>query len=317
MPAKTDKQLRKEKVWDGVQSSVEKFEKCLFVNVDNVTSKQICVMRKALRAMNARMLMGKNTLIKKALNNWIDEHEGHAKVGACKLIMNEMNLNTGLIFTNGDLAEVKAVLDSQKREAPAKIGSIAPISVTVPAGPTGLDPKQTSFFQALKIQTKIVKGQVEIVNPVVVINEDDKISAGQSALLDKLKIRPFEFKMHIKAFMDNSKRYDAKVLSITNDSIHSAFSSAAQMLSGLSLGSGYITSAAAPHLVLNAFKNLAAVSMASGYSFPQADKMAAAAAAGPAPAASSGKAEAKKEVKKEESEEEADIDMGNMFGDDY
>jgi len=313
---KSDKQLRKEHVWDTVQSSVEKFEKCLFVNVDNVTSKQICVMRKALRAMNAKMLMGKNTLIKKALNAWIEEHEGHAKVGAAKLIRDEMMLNTGLIFTNGDLAEVKAVLDSQKREAPAKIGSIAPISVTIPAGPTGLDPKQTSFFQALKIQTKIVKGQVEIVNPVVVINEDDKISAGQSALLDKLKIRPFEFKMHIKAFMDNAKRYDAKVLSITNDSIHTAFSAAAQMLTGLSLGSGYITSAAAPHLVLNAFKNLAAVSMASGYSFPQADKMKAAAAAGPAPAAA-GKAEAKAEVKKEESEEEADIDMGNMFGDDY
>lgn len=188
--------------------------------------------------------------------------------------------------------------------------------MTIPAGPTGLDPKQTSFFQALKIQTKIVKGQVEIVNPVVVINEEDKISAGQSALLDKLKIRPFEFKMHIKAFMDNAKRYDAKVLSITNDSIHSSFSSAAQMLTGLSLGSGYITSAAAPHLVLNAFKNLAAVSFASGFSFPQADKMKAAAAAGPAPAAAA-KAEVKAEVKKEESEEEADIDMGNMFGDDY
>ena len=42
---------------------------------------------------------------------------------------------------------------------------------------TGLDPKQTGFFQALKIQTKIVKGAVEIVNPVVVINEDDKINS--------------------------------------------------------------------------------------------------------------------------------------------
>ena len=225
-------------------------------------------------------------------------------------------MNTGLIFTDGDLSGIKAIIDKQVREAPAKVGMFAPADVEVKAGPTGMDPKQTSFFQALKIQTKIVKGQVEIVNPVVVINEDDKISAGQSALLDKLKIRPFEFKMHIKAFMDNAKRYDAKVLSITNDSIHTAFSAAAQMLTGLSLGSGYITSAAAPHLVLNAFKNLAAVSMASGYSFPQADKMKAAAAAGPAPAAA-GKAEAKAEVKKEESEEEADIDMGNMFGDDY
>jgi large subunit ribosomal protein LP0 len=35
--------------------------------------------------------------------------------------------------------------------------------VWVKAGPTGLDPKQTSFFQQLNIQTKIVKTQIEIV----------------------------------------------------------------------------------------------------------------------------------------------------------
>lgn len=171
----------------------------------------------------------------------------------------------------------------------------------------------------MKIQTKIVKGAVEIVNPVTVINEDDKITPGQAALLDKLKIRPFEYKMHIKAFMENGKRYDAKVLAITTDSILEAFSSSAQQLTGLSLGSGYITESAAPHLILNAFKNLAAVSFSSGYSFPQAEKMKSAAASGPAPVAAAGgaKAEAKAEVKKEESEEEADVDMGGLFGDDY
>lgn len=264
------------------------------------------------------MLMGKNTLLKKALGDWIEENESSPKVAAAKLVISEMNLNTGLIFTNGDLTEVKAILDSQKREAPARIGAIAPSSVTIPAGGTGLDPKQTGFFQALKIQTKIVKGAVEIVNPVTVINEDDKITPGQAALLDKLKIRPFEYKMHIKAFMENGKRYDAKVLSITHDSILDSFKGAAQQLTGLSLGSGYITSAAAPHLVLNAFKNLAAVSFSSGYSFPQAEKMKSAAASGPAPvAAAGGKAEAKVEAAKEESEEEADVDMGGLFGDDY
>ena len=60
MPAKTDKQLRKEKVWNCVQECSQKFDKCLFVNVDNVTSKQICIMRKALRAMDSVMVMGKN-----------------------------------------------------------------------------------------------------------------------------------------------------------------------------------------------------------------------------------------------------------------
>lgn len=71
--------------------------------------------------------------------------------------------NTGIIFTNGDLAEVKKIIDDESREAPAKVGAIAPDEVWIRAGPTGLDPKQTSFFQQLTIQTKIVKTQIEIV----------------------------------------------------------------------------------------------------------------------------------------------------------
>ena len=54
--------------------------------------------------------------------------------------------NVGLIFTKGDLSEVKKVLDDEKREAPAKVGSLAPDDVWIKAGATGLDPKQTSFF---------------------------------------------------------------------------------------------------------------------------------------------------------------------------
>jgi large subunit ribosomal protein LP0 len=60
--------------------------------------------------------------------------------------MQQLKLNTGMIFSNGDLADVKKILDSQVREAPAKIGIIAPSDVTIPAGGTGMDPKQTSFF---------------------------------------------------------------------------------------------------------------------------------------------------------------------------
>lgn len=59
--------------------------------------------------------------------------------------------NTGLIFSNADLSEIKKVLDEQAREAPAKVGAVAPDDVWIRAGSTGLDPKQTSFFQQLNI----------------------------------------------------------------------------------------------------------------------------------------------------------------------
>lgn len=66
-------------------------------------------------------------------------------------IIDQLVLNTNIIFTNGDLSKVKEILDTETRPSAAKPGMIAPAEVTVPAGATGLDPKQTSFFQTLQI----------------------------------------------------------------------------------------------------------------------------------------------------------------------
>lgn len=55
--------------------------------------------------------------------------------------------NVGLIFTKGDLKEVRDEIAKYKVGAPARVGLVAPIDVVVPPGNTGLDPSQTSFFQ--------------------------------------------------------------------------------------------------------------------------------------------------------------------------
>jgi len=49
--------------------------------------------------------------------------------------------NTGIIFSNGDLSDIKKIIDAEKREAPAKVGVVAPDDVWIRAGSTGLDPK--------------------------------------------------------------------------------------------------------------------------------------------------------------------------------
>ena len=229
----------------------------------------------------------------------------------------QLRLNTGIIFTNGDLSEIKEVIFRHGREAPAKVGAIAPDNVTIKAGPTGLDPKQTQFFQALQIPTKIMKGQIEIVSDEQVITQGEKVSASQAALLEKLKIRPFQYRMEIKNVLDNGQIFSAKVLDISADDVLESFSKCASNVTALSLGSGFVIPSAAPHLILNAFKNLAAASFGSGYSFAQAEALKSAAAAAPA-AGSAGPAAAKAEDKpaeKEESEEEeADLDMDDLFG---
>lgn len=277
------------------------------------------------------MLMGKNTLMRSSLTakmrepeqadaDYNERKDSWKKCDELDAMVKLLKGNTGVIFTNGDLSEIKRVLDEEKREAPAKVGAIAPVEVWIRAGATGLDPKQTSFFQQLSIQTKIVKTQIEIVVDKRIITQGMKIEATHAALLDKLKIRPFNYKMHVKKVYEDGQIFNPEILDITSADILKRFQSSISNMAAISMASGYVTKPAIPHIILNSFKNLAAVTFDSDYSFKQADKMKDAAknAVRAAPVAASG-VPAKAAAKEVEApkEEEADVDMGGLFGDDY
>lgn len=234
-------------------------------------------------------------------------------------IVNLLKGNTGLIFSNGDLSEIKKIIDDLAREAPAKVGAIAPGEVWIRAGSTGLDPKQTSFFQQLQIQTKIVKTQIEIVAEKKIISAGQKIEATHAALLDKLKIRPFSYRMGVKKVYEDGAIFGADVLDITTEDILKSLKQSIANMASISMASGYVTKPAVPHIIANAFKNLAAVTFDSDYSFKQADKLKDAAknAVHVAPVSAAGGAPAKAAAVEEKKEEEADVDMGGLFGDDY
>jgi len=325
---KSDKRLKKEAYWTRLQVTAQKYKNVMFVDANNVSSKQIGSIRFHLRAIGAVMVMGKNTLMKASLKeanrepeegdeDYAERKDTYVKNVNIPLIIDALEGNTNLIFTNGDLGEVKDILDTQVRPSPAKPGMIAPDSVTIPAGPTGLDPKQTAFFQTLQIQTKIVKAQIEIVTAKQVIIEGEKIDSTQAALLDKLKIYPFSYKMACTKVIQDGNLFDAKVLSLSTDVILAKFQKAVSTQASLSLAAGYPTSASAPHTLLNGFKNLLAAAIASDYAFDQADAFLSAAKNAPAAGAATATAtEAAGPVEEEKKEEAEDVDMGNLFGGD-
>jgi len=159
---KSEKRIKKENYWKKLWELTDKFNKAVLVDVDNVSSKQINKIRYELRPLNAEMIMGKNTLMKAALTYKMEEpketDEDYAErkdtwkaQPELDKIVTLLKGNTGIIFTNGDLSDIKKVIDKESREAPAKVGAIAPDDVWIFQGSTGLDPKQTSFFQQLSI----------------------------------------------------------------------------------------------------------------------------------------------------------------------
>ncbi|XP_062092523.1 large ribosomal subunit protein uL10 [Humulus lupulus] len=296
---------------------LDDFTQVLIVAADNVGSTQLQNIRKGLRG-DSVVLMGKNTMMKRSIRIHSEKTGNQAYLNLIPLLVG----NVGLIFTKGDLKEVSEEVGKYKVGAPARVGLIAPIDVVVPPGNTGLDPSQTSFFQVLNIPTKINKGTVEIITPVELIKKGDKVGSSEAALLAKLGIRPFSYGLVVESVYDNGSVFSPEVLDLTEDDLVGKFASGVAMVTSLALAISYPTIAAAPHMFINAYKNVLAVAVATEYSFPQADEVkeylkdpskfavaaapvAAAAAGGAAPAAA--KAEEKKEEPAEESE---DDDMG-------
>lgn len=291
-----------------LENLLENFPKCFLVSADNVGSKQMQQIRIALRG-RAEVLMGKNTMMRKAIRGQLQKHPQLEK------LLPHLVGNVGFVFTNEELTEIRDILLSNKKEAPAKAGAIAPLDVFVPAGNTGQGPEKTSFFQALAIPTKITKGTIEILSDIHLIKKDEKVGASESALLGMLNIRPFHYGLVCKTVYDNGSVFNPSILDIKDEDMIQKFCQGIANVAAVSLAIGYPTTASVPHSIISGFKNVAAVCLEADIDIPQivtikeylADPSKfAAAAAEAAPAAE----EEKKEEKKEETEEESDEDMG-------
>merc|ERR1719473_817478 len=237
----------------------------------------------------------------------------YGKILLVVAILGKIVGNLGLIFTNETLDEMVDIVESNKKQAPARSGAIAPCDVIVPKGSTGMDPTQTAFFQALNIATKITKGAIEIINDTQLLTLGQKVGSSEAVLLAKLGIKPFQYGLKIKWIYDNGSIYGADVLKIKTEDLLEYFMQGVGQVTALSLGAGYLSKPALPHFLGDGFKNLLAVTMETDYTFPLADKFkagaAAAAAAGPAPAAAGAPAAAAAKAPEPEPEDEDD-DMG-------
>jgi len=317
MPLSKDK---KKEYFSRMTTMLNTYGKVFVVQVDNVGSQQLNATRKNMRG-SAEILMGKNTLMRKVMKEFLENNPGHFYNN----LLPKMAGNVGFVFTNSDLPKIRDFILANRVPAPARVGAVSPVDVVVPAGPTGCDPGQTNFFQVLQIPTKIVKGQIEITNPVNLIKKGDKVGSSESALLTKLNIKPFSYGLVIDCVFDHGSIFSVAVLDIDEDFLAAKFVDAVSKVAAISLQLGYPTQASLPHSIAGAFKALVAVTVnLDNYSFAKADPykafladpsafaVAAAPVAGGAAAAA---APAAKEAEKPKEEEVDALDGGmDMFG---
>lgn len=297
-----------------LQSAFDEYDQAFLVNADNVGSKQMQEIRIACRH-DSLLVFGKNSQMRKAI---VTKSETSPEL---KDIVKYLKGNIGFVFTKGGLKDVRDRIINNKVPAPARAGAIAQVGVTIPAGLTGMEPTQTSFFQALNIPTKINRGQIEIMNNFVVFKEGEKVTSSQVALLTKMSIRPFSYGLTFKQVYDKGSIYEPDVLDITDDRLTKSVLAGIANIASLSLQVGHPTRASAPHSIMRGLQNLVAISLVTDYVCKPAEKikailddpealaaMAAAAAAAPSGGDGGGNAAEKAEVAAE-SEEESEEEM--------
>jgi len=265
--------------------------------------------RVALRGKGV-VLMGKNTMVRRAVRTILAEHP------PLERLLPHVRGNIGFVFTSGDLKDIREIITANKVAAPARAGALAPKDVIVPAGNTGMEPGKTAFFQALQIPTKIARGTIEIVTDVKVVTAGTRVGTSEATLLNMLNISPFTYGMTVFQIFDQGNVFSPEVLDIDEKDLIDRFLSGIKSIAAISLALNYPTVVSVVHSLVNSYKNLLGVSLATEYTFEGADKIKeylanpdAFAAAAPAASAAPAKEEAKAEEKAEE-KEESDDDMG-------
>jgi len=245
---------------------MEEFPRLVLVVCDNIGSHHMQRIRVSLRG-RAVILMGKNTLMRKAIKASLTVHP------EWESLLPSIKGNVGLVFTKEPLADIRPKLLESRVPAQAKAGILAPQDVIIPKGITTLEPTKTTFFAALDIATKITKGSVEILNDVHLCKEGEKVGSSEAALMAMLDIRPFTYGLKLTTCFDEGFAFPASLLDTTPDQVFQAFSKGVGNVAALSLALSYPSLAAFPHVVLNAFKNLVSIALETNYVFEQAKQL--------------------------------------------
>merc|ERR1711988_1242678 len=241
----------------------------LIVGIEHVASKQMQDIRMDLRG-KAVVLMGKNTMIRKALQIG---HEQYPDAGMENL-RSMIKGNIGFIFaTNCSLDDIRECLGKHILSSAAKSGQTSMVDLDIPSGPTGMDPSQTSFFQTLNIATKIVKGQIELISTFRILAKGDKVSASAAVLLGKLGIRPFNYKMEVEMVFQGGGVFPAAVLDIGESVLIQKFMSGIANMAAFSREIGIPTEAGLPHAFGNAFRNVAALVSDISFTFKEVEQV--------------------------------------------
>jgi len=119
---KEPKKDKKDRFFEKIYDILGQYKKALLVNVKNISADQIHLTRKGLRDLDAIVLMGKNTLIRKVIEarmrepvetdrNFAEKKKNWTNIDHWEPLLKNLKGSVAIIFTNGDLGACKEVME--------------------------------------------------------------------------------------------------------------------------------------------------------------------------------------------------------------
>jgi len=244
-----------------------KYKQVVIVQLDNVSTNQIHAARKILAEgeNKGEMIIGKNTLIKKALKFMTEapqpgpEYEDHVKWAQnskLECLKDLMKLNVGLIFSEEPYLELKEKIEAEKISMPARTGVLSPTDVVIQPGPTGIEVGKIDLFHKLNIQCKTVKSAIEISKEVKIISKGEKVTEGATQLCKLLQIVPFEYSLTFQHVYIDGVILDQSIIDMPMSDITDSFEKYCGFLTAASLGANIPNALSVPQFIAHGFKTL-------------------------------------------------------------
>jgi len=236
-------QWKKDEV-KNLKNLIEKYPVVGMANLSDIPAPQLQKMRQSLRG-NAELKMSRKTLMDLALNE--------SKKTKVEILVEHMEGQPALIFTDMNPFKLYKILESSKTPAPARAGSIATSNIVVPKGETGFMPGPIlGELQRIGIPAKIEKGKIVITEDKTIVAEGEEIPKDVASMLTRLEIYPLEVGINLRAAYEDKTIYTSDILFIDDDKTLSDIENAYSRAFNLSVNGMVYNKISTPALITKA-----------------------------------------------------------------
>jgi len=216
-------------------SLLDKYDYVTLVRVEQIGSKQLQIIKKALRPQ-ATIRMARNAIMTRALQL------AAQKKKKLERLIPFMTGSCALAFTNITPFALNDLLQKNKARAPAKEGSVSPKDLVVAAGNTGFPPgPMITELSQVGLKTRVQGGSIWVTEDCVVVKAGQTVTRMQALVLSRLGQQPYEIWLKILAAYDQGTILSGDIFLLTVSEIRNQLQIASQGSLGLALTINYIT----------------------------------------------------------------------------